>query len=193
MPDTWQESLSDHKLRQAEHIVHAAMALVFERGVPALSMSALARAAGISRQTLYKYFPDVASVLRAAVRGSEHSTAGIEAEETPVEQLTAFVRYVLSAAAAGHPSPASLAPVLAPDVRTEMDAHSAQIRGLVAAILQRGKKEGVFRGDLAPDLDGDIVYWTVMGLSDQVAGATDTGLLTSRIERAVLSMVGFDG
>lgn len=192
MPDTWRESLSDHKLRQAERIVHAAMELVFEQGVSALSMSAIAGAAGISRQTLYKYFPDVASVLRAAVQSSEHDTASIEAEETPVDQLRAFVRYVLAAAAAGHPSPAALEPVLAPDVRAELEAHSTQVRGLVAVILRRGKDDGVFRADLEPDLDADIVYRTVMALSDRVAVADDIESFTSHVERAVLSMVGSD-
>ena len=191
MPDTWRESLSDHKLRQGERIIHAAMELVFEQGVSALSMSAIAGAAGISRQTLYKYFPDVASVLRAAVQSSEHDTASIEAAETPVDQLRAFVRYVLGAAAAGHPSPAALEPVLAPDVRAELQAHSGQVRGLVAVILQRGMDDGVFRTDLDPDLDADIVYRTVMALSE--LAATDGESVAEPIERAVLGIVGYVG
>jgi hypothetical protein len=130
-------------------------------------------------------------VLRAAVQSSEHDTADIGAEGTPAEQLTAFVRYVLSAAAAGHPSPATLEPVLAPDVRDELRAHSAQVRRLLAVILQRGIVDGVFRADLDPDLDADIVYRTVMALSELVATAEDGGRLNGQIERAVLSMVGF--
>jgi AcrR family transcriptional regulator len=190
--DTGSETISDHKVRQAGHIVHSAMELVLEHGVPALSMSAIARAAGVSRQTLYKYFPDVAAVLRAAVQSSEHETASIEAEETPAEQLIAFVRYVMSAAAAGHPSPAALEPVLAPEVRAELQAHSAQVRGLLASILHRGVEDGVFRSDLDPDLDADIVYRAVMALSELVATAEDGARLNGQIELAVLAMVGLN-
>lgn len=173
--------------------MHAAMEIVFEHGVSALSMSAIAGAAGISRQTLYKYFPDVASVLRAAVQSSEHDTASIEAEEAPVDQLRAFVRYVLGAAAAGHPSPTALEPMLAPDVRAELKAHSAQVRGMLAVILRRGMDDKVFRDDLDPDLDADIVYRTVMALSELASPGEDTGSAQARIERAVLGMVGHSG
>jgi AcrR family transcriptional regulator len=181
---------SEHQVRQADGIVHAAMGLVFDEGVSALSMKAIAGAAGVSRQTLYKYFPDVASVLRAAVQSASHDTTSIEAEETPVDQLTAFVRYVLSAAAAGHPSPTALEPVLAPDVRAELQAHSSDVRRLLAVILQRGVDDGVFRTDLDPDLDADIVYRTVMALADQAAVVAKVEPFMTRVERAVLSMVG---
>lgn len=183
---------SEHQVRQAEGIVHAAMGLVFEKGVSALSMKAIAGAAGVSRQTLYKYFPDVASVLRAAVQSASHDTTSIEAEETPADQLTAFVRYVLAAAAAGHPSPTALESVLAPDVRAELQAHSSDVRRLLAVILQRGMDDGVFRTDLDPDLDADIVYRTVMALADQAAVVAKVEPFMTRVERAVLSMVGGD-
>ena len=111
---------------------------------------------------------------------------------TPVDQLTAFVRYVLSAAAAGHPSPAALEPALAPDVRAELQAHSSDVRRLLIVILQRGMDGGVFRTDLDPDLDAEIVYRTVMALADQAAVVDDADLFMSRVERAVLSMVGYD-
>jgi len=181
---------SEHQVRQAEGIVQAAMELVFAQGVSALSMKAIAGAAGVSRQTLYKYFPDVASVLRAVVQSSAHDTASIEAGETPVDQLIAFVRYVLSAAAAGHPSPTALEPVLAPDVRAELQAHSSDVRRLLAVILQRGMDDGVFRTDLEPDLDAEIVYRTVMALADQAAVVDKVEPFMTRVERAVLAMLG---
>ena len=184
---------SDHRLRQAEGIVQAAMELLFARGVAALSMSAIAQAAGVSRQTLYKYFPDVESVLHAAVQSSSHDTTSIIAEETPVDQLRAFLQYVLGAAAAGHPSPASLEAVLAPDTRAELEAHAAEVRGMLAVILRRGGDDGVFRPDLDPDGDADIVYRTVMALSDLVTQAEDVDAAKARAERSVLAMVGATG
>ncbi len=167
------------------------MELVFAKGVSALSMKAIAGAAGVSRQTLYKYFPDVASVLRAAVQSSGHDISSIEAEETPADQLTAFVRYVVSATGAGHPSAVALEPVLAPDVRAELQAHSEHVRTLLAVILRRGMDDGVFRPDLEPDLDADIVYRTVIAVSE-LASEIDLEVVGDRIERAVLSMVGYN-
>jgi AcrR family transcriptional regulator len=183
---------SDHRLRQAEWIVQSALELVFSHGVSALSMSAIAQAAGVSRQTLYKYFPDVESVLRAAVQSSSHDTASITAEKTPVDQLRAFIQYVLGAAAAGHPSPAALEPVLAPDTRAELEAHAVQVRGMLAMILRRGMDDGTFRPNLEPDGDADIVYRTVMALSDLIAQAVDVDAAMARAERSVLAMVGYD-
>ena len=165
---------SDHRVRQAEGIVQSAMELVFSHGVSALSMSAIAQAAGVSRQTLYKYFPDVESVLRAAVQSSSHDTASITDEETAVEQLRAFIHYVLGAAAA------------------ELEAHAAQVRGMLAMILRRGMDEGTFRPNLEPDGDADIVYRTVMALSDLIAQAADVDSAIARAERSILAMVGYD-
>lgn len=187
----WSESLTDHKQRQAERIAAAAIELVFEHGVSALSMSGIARAAGISRQTLYKYYPDVAAVLRAAVRrAGEHDLAEVEGAGTPSEQLREFVRYALSAAAAGHPSPSVLEPVMAPDAREELKAHAAQVLGLLAVILRRGMDQAEFRPDLDPDLDAELVYRMVMGASELVAGASDPSQAADHVERAVLAIVG---
>ena len=191
MPAAWTESVAGHKERQAQRITNAAIELVFERGVSALSMAAIARAAGISRQTLYKYFPDVSAILRAAVQSTGgHDLAAVEAAGSPSDQLGAFVQYALSAAAAGHPTPSVLEPVLAPDVRKELKTHAAQVRGLLAVILQRGMDEGEFRADLDPDLDAEIVYRTVMGAYELVTGASDSSLAADHVERAVLAMVG---
>ena len=46
-------------------VLDAAAVMVSERGLTGVTMSAIAEATGIGRATLYKYFPDVDSVLRA--------------------------------------------------------------------------------------------------------------------------------
>ena len=86
--------------------------------------------------------------------------------------------------------PTALESVLAPDVRAELQAHSSDVRRLLAVILQRGMDDGAFRTDLDPDLDADIVYRTVMALADQAAVVAKVEPFMTRVERAVLSMVG---
>ena len=48
-----------------EAILDATAALVAEHGLTGVTMSQIARDTGIGRATLYKYFPDVESILHA--------------------------------------------------------------------------------------------------------------------------------
>ncbi|MHB1876633.1 MAG: TetR/AcrR family transcriptional regulator [Streptosporangiaceae bacterium] len=65
MPRLWNETIEEH--RQAVHgaALDAFAALIGEHGLASVTMSQLAAAAGIGRATLYKYFPDIESVLLA--------------------------------------------------------------------------------------------------------------------------------
>ncbi|WP_194912722.1 TetR/AcrR family transcriptional regulator [Catenulispora rubra] len=65
MPKIWSDSLADHRDAVREAILDATAALVADRGLTAVTMSGIAQAGGIGRATLYKYFPDVASILAA--------------------------------------------------------------------------------------------------------------------------------
>lgn len=62
---TWDHTVDGHRTAQREAIAAAAWALVERYGPFSLSMSQVAAAAGVSRPTLYKYFPDVQSMLIA--------------------------------------------------------------------------------------------------------------------------------
>jgi AcrR family transcriptional regulator len=65
VPKIWSDTLADHRDSVREAILDAAAALVAEQGLTAVTMSGIAQASGIGRATLYKYFPDVASILAA--------------------------------------------------------------------------------------------------------------------------------
>ena len=65
VPKLWDETIETHRRAVHDAILDAAGALVAERGLRAVTMSALAERAGVGRATLYKYFPDVESVLAA--------------------------------------------------------------------------------------------------------------------------------
>lgn len=58
-------------------VVRAARALFFEEGFSEVSTDRLVRAAGVSKSTLYKYFGDMAGVLRAVAEAeSDHVPLG---------------------------------------------------------------------------------------------------------------------
>ncbi|WP_433473675.1 TetR/AcrR family transcriptional regulator [Spirillospora sp. CA-142024] len=65
MPKLWDESIESHRRAVRDATVQATAALVAEQGLASVTMSQIAKRAGIGRATLYKYFPDVESILLA--------------------------------------------------------------------------------------------------------------------------------
>ena len=65
MPRLWSETIEEHRRAVHDATLDAFAALTGERGLASVTMSQLAVTAGIGRATLYKYFPDVESVLVA--------------------------------------------------------------------------------------------------------------------------------
>jgi len=86
----------DRRTPAIERILDAAGSLVAERGVVALAMGDVARAAGCSRATLYRYFPDrsalqAAFVQREAVRVGALVAADVERADPAADLLTEAV------------------------------------------------------------------------------------------------------
>ncbi len=65
MPRLWEQTIDAHRRAVGEAILDMTASLVGERGLRAVTMSQIAKQAGIGRATLYKYFPDVESILIA--------------------------------------------------------------------------------------------------------------------------------
>jgi AcrR family transcriptional regulator len=65
VPKLWAETIETHRREVGDAILDSTAALVAERGLRGATMSRIAQEAGIGRATLYKYFPDVESILVA--------------------------------------------------------------------------------------------------------------------------------
>src|ERR1700727_3295762 len=81
-----------------DRILTAALGLMGRRGVRRLGMREIAEAAGVSRGTLYRYFPSKDHVLAAAAaydaqRFSDGIEAVLSAAQTPEERITSFMAY----------------------------------------------------------------------------------------------------
>jgi AcrR family transcriptional regulator len=63
VPRIWTETIAAHRDAVREATLDAAGALVAEHGLTGMTMSQIAQQSGIGRATLYKYFPDLDSVL----------------------------------------------------------------------------------------------------------------------------------
>jgi AcrR family transcriptional regulator len=65
VPKLWNETLEEHRHAVREAILETTWSLATEHGLMSVTMSQIAEKAGIGRATLYKYFPDVESILVA--------------------------------------------------------------------------------------------------------------------------------
>ncbi len=65
MPKLWNETIEGHRRAVYDATLDATAALVMEHGLLSVTMSQIATETGIGRATLYKYFPDVESILTA--------------------------------------------------------------------------------------------------------------------------------
>lgn len=65
MPKLWNDTIEAHRNAVRDATLDATAALVAEHGPAAVTMSQVAKETGIGRATLYKYFPDVDTILVA--------------------------------------------------------------------------------------------------------------------------------
>jgi len=136
-----------------ERITSAALALIAERGLAGVSMTEVATTAGVARQTLYNRYPDVDSIVVAAL--DDHNAAMteqlrslIDTASTSAEGIDLLVRQTVSATAHG-PEFAEFYVGLSPDARKIIDQHDDQLRELIRTIVATG----IHNGEFAPDID----------------------------------------
>jgi AcrR family transcriptional regulator len=65
VPKLWKDTIETHRRAVRDAVLDTAAALVEAHGLRSTTMSEIAEGAGIGRATLYKYFPDVESIVRA--------------------------------------------------------------------------------------------------------------------------------
>lgn len=168
----WANVTEAYRDGQRASIATNALALLIEGGGAGLSMSALAQEAGISRPTLYRYYPDMESVLvgvaALVAQHDESFSAQVLAESDPRGQLRAFLDAVTDPATHGHPSAVELQAALPQEGRRMVRAHEDRARGLLADILRRGVQAGDFAADIDPDTDARFI----LGLAQQAQADT---------------------
>lgn len=65
MPRLWTDTIEAHRQAVRDATLDTTAALVAQHGLASVTMSQIAEKTGIGRATLYKYFPDVESILAA--------------------------------------------------------------------------------------------------------------------------------
>ncbi len=96
MPRIWADTIDSHRHQVNGAILDATAELIAEQGPLSVTMSAIAERAGIGRATLYKYFPDVESILlawhdRDFAGHLNRLTALSEADDVTLQDVAEFV------------------------------------------------------------------------------------------------------
>ncbi len=154
VPKLWNETIEAHRRAVREAILDTTWALVTEHGLTSVTMSQIAEETGIGRATLYKYFPDVESILLAwherHVTGHlEHLAEVRDQADDAGERLEAVLEaYALISHHREHHG-TELAAFL------HRDEHVAraqqQLSDLIRDLLTEGAQTGDVRDDVAPE------------------------------------------
>jgi AcrR family transcriptional regulator len=150
MPRLWDETIDAHRNAVRDATMAATAELVERHGVSSVTMSAVAQATGIGRATLYKYFPDVDSILIAwhERQVSRHVAQLHEVAAAARGDALDRLRSVLTAYAhMARPHDGSDL-VAALHRRDHVTDAEAQLRGLVTDLVRDAATAGRARADV---------------------------------------------
>ena len=160
MPKLWDETIEAHRRSVQEATLEKTAQLVAEVGLRGVTMSGIAEATGIGRATLYKYFPDVESILAAWHQGQISLHLGRLTEvrdrtQDPEDRLEA----VLTAFADiqrervgrhdGGPHRSELAVLLHND--DQVAQAQRELHGMIRELVTDAAASGNVRDDISPD------------------------------------------
>lgn len=162
MSSRYQERRAESRMAIRSQIIVAARRLVSEHGMPHVSMSAVAKAAGVSRQTLYNHFDDLEQIILAGVEtaigeAESHIAAALVRAPDPATALDWYVHGSVMAIAddeltvggGGGMSPEAEARAL--EMVQRFHTH-------LNRILHQGVEDGSFRPDLDPDASSEVLF-----------------------------------
>jgi AcrR family transcriptional regulator len=152
VPRLWTDTIEAHRQVVREATLDATAALAAEHGLASVTMSQIAEHTGIGRATLYKYFPDVESVL--AAWHERHVTAHLDHlahARDHAHGTAARLRAVLQAYALithDRPHGTELATHLH---RNDHITHAEQhLHDLIQDLLTQAARTGDIRTDIPP-------------------------------------------
>ena len=152
MPKLWNDSIESHRREVRDAVLNATAALVLEHGLASVTMSKIAEDSGIGRATLYKYFPDVESILMAwHERQVSTHLAQLAAVRDGVSDAARRLEAVLeSFALITHERHDGELAALLHRGEHMASAHQ-QLMNFIRDLVREGVESGHFRDDVAPD------------------------------------------
>jgi AcrR family transcriptional regulator len=166
VPKLWNDTIEGHRRAVRETAIDTTAALVAEQGLRAVTMSEIAERTGIGRATLYKYFPDVESILSAwherEITGHlDQLAAARDQARGAANRLEAVLEaYALIAHGSHGHHDAELAAVLHRDEQvTRAERH---LREMLRELVADAVAAGDVRADVPPD---ELVTYSLHSLA----------------------------
>ncbi|MGW1913631.1 TetR/AcrR family transcriptional regulator [Streptomyces sp. NPDC002076] len=169
MPKLWNETIEEHRRAVREAVLETTAALVAEQGLRGVTMSRIAEQSGIGRATLYKYFPDVESIMMAwherQIAGHLDQLAELrDRAGTPGERLAAVLEAYALIQQQRHGHGAEFSALLH---RGDHVAHAEQhLHRFVRGLLAEAAEAGEVRGDVSPDELAGFCLHALAGAGD---------------------------
>jgi AcrR family transcriptional regulator len=154
VPKLWKDTVDTHRQAVRDAILHAVHSQLHAHGLAGITMAGIAQQAGIGRATLYKYFPDVQSILDAAHEQhiSEHvatlralADSGASARDRLESVLALYLGICTERLRHGDADVVSL--LHRPDVISRADE---QLLALFTSLLTEAVNAGGVRNDIPP-------------------------------------------
>jgi AcrR family transcriptional regulator len=155
VPKLWSETIESHRNKVRAAILETTATMAAEQGLRAVAMSKIAEAVGIGRATVYKYFPDVESILlawheehvaRHLVQLAGLRTGPGSALERLKAVLVAYGAIIYGVAREHHGSDLAMLMHRGPHI----DQAEHKLEHLVRDLLAAGVKSGEIRDDVPP-------------------------------------------
>lgn len=199
MPRIKAATIAEHVRQQEAAILRAAADLIAERGVAAVDLADIARAVGLARSSLYRYFPDKDHILlRWFERELEPVLAASEeiaaADVTPAERLRRWIDFQLDYVV----DPAhQLAPQLSREIGALDPAVARQIsegHTRLYATLGRVVGEHLAAQRRRPGRDPVLVTRLIGGVvqagAQAVIDGTDPEAVRAEVQQAAAALLG---
>jgi len=158
VPKLWHDTIETHRQSLRWAILEAAASLVAEHGLRSVTMSEIATRTGIGRATLYKYFPDVESMLLAwherQIARHLQELQRLRAEPGPIgDRLQAVLEAyaLIHHRLAAHHAPGGGSDIAALLHRGEHVADAQrELHEFMRSLLAEAAAAGAVRDDIAP-------------------------------------------
>ena len=149
MPKIWSETIAAHRDAVRETTLDTTAALIARHGLTGVTMAQIARESGIGRATLYKYFPDIDSIVLAwherQIGAHLHQLSEVGEAASPGHRLEAVLRAYASLSRRGDHGG---------DVSSALHAseHAAQAHVRLNEFVTGLIREAVGRGEVRADV-----------------------------------------
>lgn len=162
--------MSKHKARQIAKIIEATLSLLQSEGLSRLNFSNIAKTAGLTRQTVYNYFPDVETIIAQALDAhaqamEKHLLKIIKTANGAREKLQVFAQFQISISSPEHNN-ISLEAALSPKVRERLAKHENSIKTTLKNAIKLGIKNKELPKNLEPTIASDLVWGLAQGAAN---------------------------